>query len=290
MAEKKYRKPIPKSQKEISNEQIQPYDSTRGNSNDNVPDPNKRGNQLSFKDDTTKPFTIGIKDIDEAVYYYFNEIIKPFVIQNGQRIPVPIVYGNPEKWKSIQKDGFYRDKNGKIMSPLIVFKRDDLSKDRTLGNKLDANQPNLYTSLTKIYSKKNFYSSFDVLNNFKPEREQYAVVIPDYVNIKYSCTIYTYYVEQMNNIIEAINYASDSYWGDPSRFKFNARIDGFNTVIEVNDGKDRAVKSNFEIKLRGHIIPDVMQKDLMGIKKIPTVNQIIFDMETTLSSSSNPSL
>lgn len=287
MAEKNYRKPIPKSQKEISQEQITPYDTTRGNSN---LDNNQRGNNLSFKNDEIKPLTIGIQDIDYAVYYYFNEVIKPSVIQNGQRISVPIVYGQSEKWKLMQKDGFYRDKNGKIMSPLIVFKRDDLTKNRSLGNKLDSNQPNLFTTLTKNYSKRNFYSSFDVLNNFKPEKEQYAVIMPDYVTIKYSCVIYTYYVEQNNKIIEALNYASDSYWGDPARFKFNARIDGFNTIVEVNDGKDRSVKSNFEIKLNGYIIPDIIQKDLNGIKKIPTVNKINFNIETTLSSSFNPLL
>ena len=44
----------------------------------------------------------------------------------------------------------------------------------------------------------------------------------DYVTLTYSCIIQTYYVEQLNKIIEAINYASDSYWGNPERFKFKA--------------------------------------------------------------------
>jgi len=184
---KKYKKPIPKTQKELANEQIVPYDESRGNPN--KIDSLNRAEQLSFKGDTTKPFSVDIEDIDEAIYFYFTQVIKPFVIQNNERIQCPVIYGNPEKWHQIQQDGYYRDKNGKIMSPLIVFKRDDLSKNRSIGNKLDANSPNLYTSLTKKYSKKNFYSSFDVLNNIKPETEQYAVIIPDYVNIKYSCVI-----------------------------------------------------------------------------------------------------
>jgi len=276
-----YRKPIPKTQREISQEQIDPYDKERGNPNSQIPENSIRGNQLSYKDDTTKPFTIGIQDIDEAIYYYFNEIIRPFVVENGERIKVPVIYGNPEKWKSIQKDGYYRDRNGKIMAPLLIFKRDDLVKNRSLGNKVDANQPHLYSSFTKKYSPRNFYSSFNALNNIKPETEQYAIVIPDYVTITYSCVIYTYYVEQMNKIIEAINYASDSYWGDPARYKFNARIDSFNTVIEVNDGKDRAVKSTFNIKLNGHIIPEVLQKDVSALKKIPVVTKTVFGVETS---------
>jgi hypothetical protein len=277
------RKPTPKTQREISISQQEPYQQ-EGPGFQPVGNPNSngeinRGEQLSFKNDTAKPFTLGIQDIDETIYYYFTEVIRPFVIQNGQRIAVPVVYGNPEKWKMLQKDGYYRDKNGKIMSPLLVFKRDDLAKVRNIGNKLDANHPNLYNTFVKNYSSKNFYTPFDVLNNIKPEREQHAIVIPDYVTITYSCIIYTYYIEQMNKIVEAINYASDSYWGDPARFKFNARIDSFTTVIEVEDGKDRAVKSNFNIKLNGYIIPDAIQKDVNAVKKLPDITSVTFTTE-----------
>ena len=37
------------------------------------------------------------------------------------------------------------------MLPIIVIKRDSLSKDRTVANKLDANQPNLYGQWSKQY-------------------------------------------------------------------------------------------------------------------------------------------
>lgn len=281
------RKPIPKTQREISISQQEPYQ--QGGPDFSPPgNPNKAGGlnrseQLSFKNDTTKPFTLGIQDIDEAIYYYFTKVIKPFVIQNGQRIAVPIVYGNPEKWKMLQKDGYYRDKSGKIMSPLLVFKRDDLAKVRNIGNKLDANHPNLYSSFVKNYSPKNAYDNFSVLNNRSPQKLQYAVVIPDYVAIKYSCVIYTYYVEQMNKIVEAINYASDSYWGDPARFKFRAMIDSFATTIEVNDGQDRAIKSNFDIKLNGYLIPDVIQKDVNAVKKLSNTTSISIFTEGTIN-------
>ena len=130
--------PIPKTQKEISNSLINPYDTTRGNPN--TSGELNRGNEISFKNDTTKPLVVSIKDVDESIMYYFNEVIKPYVIQNGQRINVPIIYGNPERWKSVQKDGFYRDKNGKIMAPILMFKRNDINRVK-LTTKLDANHP-----------------------------------------------------------------------------------------------------------------------------------------------------
>lgn len=279
-----YRKPIPKTQKEISNEQVEPYSKANlGDPNDSLGDPLIRGNQLSFKGDTVKPYTVSIKDIDEAIMYYFTEVIKPFVYQNGERIEVPVLYGDSERWKNIQKDGYYRDFNGTIMMPILVFRRNSITKNRSISNKLDANQPHLYSSLVKKYSKRNFYDNFNVLNNTTPEKEFYAIVIPDYVTISYSCVVSTYYVEQLNKIVEAINYASDSYWGDPARFKFRAMIDSFTTIQEVNDGQERAVKSTFDIKLNGYIIPDILQKDIASIKKTPMVSKIVFGVETTSS-------
>ncbi len=158
MARNYYRKPIPKTQREISEGLQSPYDAKRGNPN-NANNPNQfpsvntneanlpfnRSEKLSFKGDGTKPFSIGIKDIDETIMYYFNNVIQPSVLQNGERIPVPVMYGSPERWKSIQKDTYLRDKKGAIMMPIIVFKRDSLEKNRALSRKLDANQPNLYT-------------------------------------------------------------------------------------------------------------------------------------------------
>lgn len=273
------RKPTPKSQKQISQEQITPYDESRGNAQDRVMDGSKRAEQLSLKNDNTKPFSIGIEDHDNAIDFYFKNVIKPFVIQNDLRVEVPVIYGDAEKWKSIQKDGYIRDKNGKLLAPLITYKRNDLVKNRSMGNKLDANQPHLYTVTATNYSKKDFYNNFDILNNQRPQKELYAIVVPDYVTITYSCVVFTYYIEQMNKIVEAINYASDSYWGDPSRFKFNARIDSFNTVTEIREGEDRAVKTTFNIKLNGYIIPDILQKDIAAIKKIPSVSKIVFGVE-----------
>jgi len=259
-------KPRPKTQREISIEQQVPYDIQRGNPN-NAASTNNRGTKISWKGDTVKPFTIGIKDIDEAVLYYLQNVIKPFVIQNGQRLDVPVIYGSPERWKSVQKDGYYKDKNGATMMPLIIFKRNSVEKVRNIGNKLDANNPNNYQVFEKKYSSRNAYDNFNVLNNRTPQKEYHAIVIPDYVKITYSCIISTYYVEQLNGIVEAINYASDSYWGDPERYKFQARIDTINTPTELVSDNNRTVKANFNITLNGQIIPNLIQKNNTAINK-----------------------
>ena len=291
-----YRKPQPKSQKEISDSLVNPYvnpddGTTLGNPNQNTFDQftptdqsgvdHSRSQQLSFKGDTTKPFTLGLEDIDTSILYYFNEVIKPSVLQNGEKIQVPVIYGSPERWKSSQKDGYYKDKNGQIMSPLLMFKRGNITKNRQSWKKMDANTPHLYTAWKKVYSTKSTYSNFDVLNNRTPTYQFVVNVIPDYVTITYDCVIQTYYMEQLNKIIEAINYSSDSYWGDPERFKFKASIDSFSPSIELIDGKDRIAKSTFSIKLYGYIVPDNIQKEINSIKKYNSKSQIVIGLEST---------
>jgi hypothetical protein len=289
------RKPNPKSQKQISNDLVTPYVNPENGEtigNPNIPSQFEqftaneqngvgfnRSEKLSFKGDTTKPFTIGFEDIDQAIYYYFTQVIKPSVIQNGNRIAVPVIYGSPERWKSTQKDGYYKDKNGAIMAPLIMFKRDNINKNRSLGNKMDANYPNLYAAWKKVYNNKNSYSNFDALNNRTPVEQFIVNVIPDYVTITYTCAVQTYYVSQLNKIVEAINYASDTYWGEKERFKFYATINSFDTPIEISDNSNRIAKSTFTLTIKGYVIPDNIQKEITAIKKYNSKAQVIVGME-----------
>lgn len=281
------RKPIPKTQKSISKGLQKAFDVGRGNPN-NSPNPNEsqtgisfnRGTKLSAAKDKSKPFTIGIQDLDEAIFYYFDNVIRPYVYQNGEKRKVPFIYGAPDRWKSYQRDGYYRDKGGSIMLPIIVIKRDTLEKDRSVYNKLDANMPNLYGSFQKNFHSKNAYGNFEVLNNRIPVKEYNLSVVPDFVTLNYSCVIQTYYMEQLNKIIESIEYASDSYWGDPERFKFRSFIDTFQTATEISAGQDRLVRGTFQIRLRGYIIPEVIQKDVNSLKKVNSKAKISITSET----------
>ena len=45
-------------------------------------------------------------DIDGAIMFYFNNVIKPSVEENGEQIKVPIMYSNPQRWGIVQKNGY----------------------------------------------------------------------------------------------------------------------------------------------------------------------------------------
>jgi hypothetical protein len=245
-----------------------------------------RGNELSMRGDKVKDISIGLQDIDEAVMYYFNNVIKPTVIQDDNRMAVRVIYGNPERWKSVQQDGFYRDSNNQITVPIIMIKRGEVSKNRTAGNKLDGNIVHNYQVVGTKYNHRNAYDKFSILNNRQASQQYYVTAVPDYVDITYNCIIFTNFVEQNNKIVEAIEYASDSHWGDVNRFKFKARIDSFSTTTIIENGADRAAKTTFNIKLGGYIIPDTVNKDLAATRsKFYTKSQIVFDMEVIDASS-----
>mgnify|MGYP003120490503 FL=1 len=257
---------------------------------ENFPGPDTRpsnnlGDQTSRKKDDVKEISINLQDHDEAIMYYFNNVIRPSVIINGNRTNVPIIYGAPERWKSVQNDGYYRDKEGKIQVPLIMFKRDSIEKRRDLGNKLDGNNPQLFYTFQESYSKQNRYDNFTVLQGRKPQREIYRVVVPDFIRLQYTCTIWCDYVAQMNKLIEMINYSSDSYWGDKERFQFNARIDTYNNTTEVAQGDNRVVKTNFGLTLQGYLVPDSLNKKLssQNMLKGYTRSQVVFNNEISTS-------
>jgi len=234
-------------------------------------------------DDTATKFYLGLETIDEAIFYYFENIIKPSVLSNGDLIDVPVIYGSGERWKLAQKDGFYRDKGGKIQTPLVMIKRDSIAKRRDLGNKLDANNPQLYVTYQEKYTSRNQYDNFALLNNRIPQKEFTATVVPDYVNLVYSGIIWTDYISQLNKIIEAINYASDAYWGDEERFKFMAQIDQFSNINEISNDDSRIVRANFSINLQGYIIPENIQKKLKNYVKWYSKSQVLFDTNTVTS-------
>ncbi len=257
-------------------EQVTGYQESRPNN----PVLTDRAIQRTVRNDDTGDFTVGIKDIDESIIFYFNNVIKPSVMQKGVRKNVPVIYGNQERWKAVQKDGYYRDRNGKIQAPLIMFRRETLEKNRNLGNKLGADNPQNFYVFERKYTNKNHYDRLSVLTNRTKTKEYQGIVIPDYVTLTYSCVIFTDYIEQNNKLIEAINYASDSYWGDPDKFKFRAMIDNYTTTTDVTQGTDRVTRTSFTITLNGYIIPESINAQIQGNRKFYSKSQVLFGIET----------
>jgi hypothetical protein len=279
------RKPIPKNQAEIVQDTITPFLNQGKPVSQNVfTHRDNRALNTTRKTDKIKDISIGLEDIDSALMYYFKNIIKPTVVQDGNRIDVQVMYGSPERWQSVQADGYYRDTNGKAVFPLIMYKRSGIEKNRSLGNKIDGNVASLFQTFETRYNQRNQYDKFSILNNRIPSKQYYVSVVPDYVTITYDCVILTNYVEQNNKLIEAIEYASDSYWGDANRWQFRTSLDSFGITNTINTGEDRVSSTTVSLKVNGYLIADSINQHLSDTNIYFSPAQIIFTMETSDSS------
>ena len=230
-------KPIPRSQRLIFN----------------------RGEKISRNSpgatDDVKNLSVGIMDMDSAIMYYFNEVIKPEVEVNKEKVKVPCIYASPERWNAISKQGFLRDKKKQIIVPLIAFKRTGMSRNDNMPiDKLDANDPKIFYTFQKRYSQQNRFDKFSVQKGLEPNREYYNVSMPDYMNLTYEFTIWTSYIEQMNKIVEKINYSDGSYWGEPGKMKFKSSIESFSDASQI-DG-EKLIQTTFSVNLYGYILPE----------------------------------
>ena len=242
------RKPLPKTQYELS----KGVDDKQFN----------RQNDVRRDDDSLQELSIGLYDIDYAIKYYFEEVIRPEIEEFGTIVKVPVMYGSPEKWKNVQADGYFRDKNGKIQSPLIAYKRTSIAKNRSLSNKVDANFPQLYHTQEVKYTQVNKYDQFSILTNSKPIKTYINTVVPDYIDVTYDVVIWTDYVESMNKLVESMIYTEGAYWGDMEKFKFRSKIDNFTNTTDLLQDADRVVRTSFQLTIFGQIVPDVLAKNL----------------------------
>ena len=130
-----------------------------------------RAYQTRRDTDTQKDVTVKLIDVDTAIMKQL-ERFQLNVIDEGNRIKVPVFYASPEKWKSIQKDGFLRDYNGKIQLPVVVFQRTTSDKDQAL---LMFNRYLKYPVM-KMYSEKNPLSTSIAIQKI-PCMEQSIILI-----------------------------------------------------------------------------------------------------------------
>jgi len=205
--------------------------------------------------DDVKNISVSLMDMDSSILFYFNNVIKPEVEENKEKVKVPCIYASPERWVSIQKNGYLRDKKNQVISPLIVFKRTAMEKNQDIPiDKVDANKPRNFYAFQKKYSNFNRYDKFSVLQELSPGREYYNVAMPDYVTLTYEFTIFTSYIEQMNKIIEKVMYSEGSYWGEPGKMRFRTQIESYSDASEFEN--ERLIKTTFTVNLFGYILPE----------------------------------
>jgi hypothetical protein len=235
-------------------------------------------------DDTTNdaaPIKVTLYTVDNAIIKYLSDRIKPVVTQNGNQVNVPIIYGNPERWKSAQRDGVLRDSIGKVQLPMLLIRR-------TAMKKTGINSPvNKYYDRTFYtgWNRRTPYDRFNLVNGITPSREYYVTTAaPDYYEFTYKCMIWTEYMEQMNAVVENISFESDEFWGEQNSYKFRTIIDSFEPLTELPSSNDRVVRTQFDMTVYAYLLPEsqldvghnrgVLTRKKYGVKKVVTFTEI----------------
>lgn len=222
---------------------------------------------------------VRLYDVDLAIAEHMIDTVVPSVEAFNEKIKVPVMYGNPERWASIRKNGYLRDKNGMLQIPLIMFKRNSISRDDTMPNTM--NRHVSYPAVTK-FSKKHKYDRFSAMTDTTRPVQQYDIVMPDYVSISYEVMIWTDFTEHMNKIIEAFQYATDEYWGDKSGFKFRVKIDNFDNTTEVGEGTQRIVRTTFTMAVNAYLLPEKFDNEPTHTKSL-SPKKVVWGLEWDLT-------
>jgi hypothetical protein len=221
--------------------------------------------------DSSKNFTVQLIDIDTAILKHIIDTININVLDNGQSVKVPVHYASQEKWKAIQQDGAMRDQQGKIQLPVIVFSRVSFAKDPNL---MTLNRHLTYPVLRK-FDAKNKYDRFSILNNYvAPVNQILSVSLPDHIDVSYDFICWCEYVEQINTIVQKINFACEEYWGDPKRFKFRVYADAYSFSSENSSDDDRLVKATFTLKVKAYLLEESFEERQQTVRRTLTPRAI----------------
>jgi len=230
--------------------------------------------------DKVRSFGITLYDIDYAIKNFIDKKIQLNVEDNGEFITVPTIYANAEKWASIQKDGFLKDKKGKTIVPLITFRRSAVTVKNELRRNKVANQYHVSYAIKQKYNTLNPYDKFSNLYSANKSSEYFLTPIPDYVDVTYDFIIWCEYQNQLNYVIENFIYFGGQSFGDKNYFKFATHVDGFTIEDNNTTGQDRTVRASFQLLVHGYLLPKevAMQtttKRIVGPNQVKLVDRTV---------------
>lgn len=241
------------------------------------PDAN-RAYETRRDNDTFRTPAITIYDIDYAIMYYLKNVINFQVEQNESMIEVPIVYASAEIWSQLQGKGYMRDKQGKILAPYGIIRRTSMSEDDRF-RKLDVNSPPIKSNLIITPKYRNFENIRDqhaITDNSYYSDEYYISVMPEFYKIEYELTFFTYYIEQMNSIVENLIPNSNFVWGDSYKFRTYVGDISFDNINPSNS--ERLVKTVIPLTVDGRLQSEFELRK-STIQKAYSIKRVVFRTE-----------
>lgn len=227
------------------------------------------------RDDTVKNISTSLYDIDYAVKWHLETIIRPTILEENSVISVPILFASGEKWASVQTHGYLRDSQGKLLSPLIMIRRNLVSKREDIQDLKVLESPEARITVERKYTKSNRYSRF-TLTGAPVEKEYYSVDVPKFVQVEYELLCWTNNTIQLNEIVEQLLWFDGKAFGDT--YKFITHIDppSFETINDT--GADRIVRATLSMRTKAHIL-NAKGPNSSTMYKLNPINRVVIGAE-----------
>ena len=227
------------------------------------------------RDGTFKDFSGALYDIDYAVKWHLENQIRPTVTEENSVITVPILFAAGEKWSAVQKHGYLRDNQGKLLTPLIMIKRNSVSNRDDLQDLDVLEGADARITFKRTYTKQNRYDRFN-LSRGQPVGEYYSMDVPKFVQIEYELLIWTNNSIQINEVVEQLMWFNGKAFGDSHKFITHIEPPSFEAVNST--GEDRIVRATMGMRTKAHIL-NVHGPNAPGMFKIIPVNKFVIAQE-----------
>tara|TARA_R110000822_G_scaffold128195_21_gene263945 strand:- start:1774 stop:2658 length:885 start_codon:yes stop_codon:yes gene_type:complete len=234
-----------------------------------------RANELRRDNDTVKTPKITLYDIDYSILYHLAHNMKLKIVENGRSIDIPVIFSSGEKWAQIKSRGYMRDDENKVMAPLIVIRRTSVEAD----SRIPIMDLNNHVPSRRFYPYKTMNMQYDKLTGQsvrKPSYEFYKVDMPNFVRVSYELVVWTYMVNQMNSMVQAITAVSNHMWGDYHSFR--TVVDNVSMNTTNNSGEDRLVSTTLSLTVDGRLLEEDEYHE-STIRKAYTVKKVDFKDE-----------
>jgi len=227
------------------------------------------------RDGKFKDFSSALYDIDYAVKWHLENKIQPTVTEENAVITVPILFAAGEKWSAVQKHGYLRDNQGKLLTPLIMIKRNSVSNRDDLQDLHVLESADARITFKRSYTKENRYDRFN-LSRGQLIGEYYSVDVPKFVQIEYELLIWTNNSIQINEVVEQLMWFNGKAFGDSHKFITHIEPPSFEAVNST--GEDRIVRATMGMRTKAHIL-NVHGPNAPGMFKIIPVNKFVIAQE-----------
>lgn len=230
------------------------------------------------RDGKIKDINIALYDVDYAIKWHIENAIVPTIMEENSVVTVPIVFASGEKWAAVQKHGYLRDNQGKLLTPLIVIKRNSVTKREDIQDLKVLETPDARITFEKKYSKNNRYDRFSLSQN-SPEKEYYSMDVPKFVQIEYDLLVWTNNTVQLNEVVEQLIWFDGKAFGDS--YKFITHIDPPSFEAVNATGEDRIVRATMSMRTKAHIL-NTHGPNAPALYRFNPITRVTIGLETDL--------